>query len=208
MSKIFRRSRLKHRGLIPPTCSECGHLLGLLKGGFGCPGCERKKREKAMVDQKQIKVPEGMLAAALDATTGGLSIPESSILTCKTALEAALLWQRGHAPVPTKEQSQAIYEAVSKPDSSTWINPDTGCMTEFAAEWIRHMYDAPELEAPPEENFDNVFMFGAILERPATTADNPSYRETVRGLRETVTCVRAEAYAKLLAAYHRIQQSK
>jgi hypothetical protein len=53
--------------------------------------------------------------------------------------------------------------------------------------------------------FDNVFMFGAILERPATAADEPiSEREKQQGIRETVTCVRAEDYSRLLKAYREL----
>ena len=51
MSRIFRRGRdgIARIGRpIPPTCSECGYLLGLTKNGVGCPSCERKKREQTM----------------------------------------------------------------------------------------------------------------------------------------------------------------
>ena len=54
-------------------------------------------------------------------------------------------------------------------------------------------------------DFANVFMFGAILERPATAKDEPvSEREKQQGIRENVICVRAEDYSRLLKAYQEL----
>jgi hypothetical protein len=55
------------------------------------------------------------------------------------------------------------------------------------------------------EIFAPVPMFCAILERPATAADEPiSEREKQQGIRENVTCVRAEDYSRLLKAYREL----
>ena len=71
----------------------------------------------------------------------------------------------------------------------------------FARNYLRRLFTISGAEE--NDDFSNVYMFGAVLERPATTTDDPSEREKVQGIRETVTCVRAEDYSKLLAAYRR-----
>ena len=59
------------------------------------------------------------------------------------------------------------------------------------------------------DGFYSVYMFVATLERPACANDEPvSEREKSQGIRETVTCVRAEDYSRLLAAYSELAQGR
>ena len=73
----------------------------------------------------------------------------------------------------------------------------------FARHYLWRLFTISGVEK--SDDFSSVYMFGAVLERPATTADNPSEREKVQGIRETVTCVRAEDYSKLLTAYRQVR---
>jgi hypothetical protein len=91
----------------------------------------------------KIKVPEGMLEAGMRGLVGKPSCREP-IESARDLLEAALLWQRENAPVPTREQ---LLEFNAK---LTMADGPMGRFAEFASWWIRRMYDAPEPEAPSE----------------------------------------------------------
>ncbi len=87
-----------------------------------------------------IKVPEGMIEAALNCDYGSMDGADREQV--KGILEAALLWQRENAPVPTKEQVEKI--AADFNMQKCWSTVTWG--ERIAAEWIRRMYDAPEAE--------------------------------------------------------------
>ena len=92
---------------------------------------------------KRVAVPEGMLKAAMESREKAIGkVGGWSEEMCRPVLEAALLYQREHPPVPTNEQAAEIlnkafvYIAGSK-NQFQWA----------AREWVRCMYDAP---AEPE----------------------------------------------------------
>lgn len=91
------------------------------------------------MSETKINVPDGMYQAALKFQDSGIQ--------CSAALEAALLWQRENAPVPTpKVIRELIAPTFGIPADD--INANMTVAGEVAArEWSRRMYDAPEPEA-------------------------------------------------------------
>lgn len=82
--------------------------------------------------EKKIKVPEGMLQAARQATKGWDFCPE--------ALEAALRWLSSNPIAPTQSQANDLANAYRGAEPY-------GCATQYAiAEWQRRMLLAPEPE--------------------------------------------------------------
>jgi hypothetical protein len=81
---------------------------------------------------------------AVVAARGGLPSREwldSAIVPIRQTLEAALLWQRDNAPVPSVEQMRSIRADVSF---------TMGDHRMLCAEWIKRMYDAPDPKVPDE----------------------------------------------------------
>ena len=95
------------------------------------------------MSETKIQVPYGMLKAAMESREKAIGkVGGWSEGMCRPVLEAALLYQREHQPVPTDEQAAEI---LNKAYADT-----AGSKAQFqwaAREWIRRMYDAPEPEA-------------------------------------------------------------
>ena len=85
-----------------------------------------------------MKVPQGMLRAVEIASHADKTFFDAG--DAEPILEAALLYQRQHLPVPTLEQAECAYNGFNGPHATTIQH----CMTE----WVRRMYDAPEPEVP------------------------------------------------------------
>lgn len=113
------------------------------------------------MSETKIKVPEGMLEAAVDASmlrwedandgyrksSMGVEAEKQLRRNLPAVIEAALLWQQENAPVPTEDQLgdlQNKYHALPEQGAGVvwpiWI----------CGEWIRRMYDAPQPEVPSE----------------------------------------------------------
>lgn len=100
-----------------------------------------------MSDTK-IKVPEGMLEAAFAALGDGEK--KGSPPAYGAFLEAALLWQRNNAPMPTESQIGEMIEAHRR-DVNLWNRFGSGDSYAYHCwAWIRRMYDAPEIEPSPD----------------------------------------------------------
>jgi len=89
------------------------------------------------VSEVKINVPEGMLNVAMDSAAKN----NVSLLTLEqkmyAVLEAALLWQRENAPVPSIDDCIELEPRIGSSE-----------LQDFARAWIRRMYDAPELGIP------------------------------------------------------------
>jgi hypothetical protein len=134
---------------------------------------------------RQIKVPEEMFAA-------GIAVLEDSE-------------KRGDPPAYWAFLRGALRWLVADLEKSKCQETGSSLAQGYnnAIHNICRMFLASEPEVFAHDDFNNVFMFGATVERPATAKDAPlSEREKQYGIRETVTCVRAEDYSRLLAAYH------
>ena len=92
------------------------------------------------MSETKIQVPYGMLKAAMESREKAIGkVGGWSEEMCRPVLEAALLYQREHPPVPTDEQAAEI---LNKAYADT-----AGSKAQFqwaAREWVRRMYDAPE----------------------------------------------------------------
>lgn len=90
-------------------------------------------------------VPEGMLKAALAANPP----KDKYAMSFENVIEAALLWQRDNAPVPTGRQIQEMSDGMNA-QGDHYHSTETYC-----ADWIRRMYDAPE----PDPMFEQKEVF-------------------------------------------------
>lgn len=88
---------------------------------------------------EKIKVPEAMLAAALNATIDDFPKPYEGQIIIKKALEAALLWQRENPIRPTIKQCEELQENVG-------IDIGTARVNALVTAWQTMMYNAPEPE--------------------------------------------------------------
>lgn len=90
------------------------------------------------MSETKIKVPEGMLKAipwdARKVQHGTTVVGDNHVIPI---LEAAILWQRDNAPVPTSRQIQAMS------DSLTAQGDDYHGTEAYCAEWVRCMYGVP-----------------------------------------------------------------
>lgn len=141
----------------------------------------------------------------------------------------AIEWQRRmyDAPKSDSDPSTESMQKLSEQDLVEWIHQmqdelrraETACLgihlpIQNIPQSLLDLREIEEHNARCEEflkrdreakAFDGVFRFSAILERPATKADEPiSEREKQQGIRENVTCVRAEDYSRLLVAYQEL----
>jgi hypothetical protein len=141
------------RGGLRPGESPAIYLergpIRITHGGTKCAEEELRK----MSEQKKIKVPDGMLTAAVDASmlrwedandgyrksSMGVEAEEQLRRNLPAVLEAALLWQLENAPVPTDEQIKTMFCDANPRIVRGWI-----------VEWIRRMYDISEPEVPQE----------------------------------------------------------
>jgi hypothetical protein len=102
------------------------------------------------ISDTQIKVPEGMLKAALKASEYISYEREKKIMqwypqSVVPMLEEALRWQKENPPVPTAEQWSAL---LSEPE--LWGGTAIVYGIRCAVAWVRRMYDEPEPEVPEE----------------------------------------------------------
>ena len=128
---------------------------------------------------KRVAVPEGMLKAAMESREKAIGkVGGWSEEMCRPVLEAALLYQREHPPVPTDEQAAEI---LNKAYADT-----AGSKAQFqwaAREWFRIAYDAPaEPEIP-------------LAIREMQKIHLPSVRDQA-DLDRLVTALICEAYAR------------
>jgi hypothetical protein len=95
-----------------------------------------------------LKVPEGMLKAAIDAAWRSADVSVEHVTPyVQVGIEAALRWQKDNAPRPSIPQAQDILKGGSWQVMST--TPQ-----QFAVAcqgWVRRMYDDPEPEVPEDE---------------------------------------------------------
>lgn len=94
------------------------------------------KLKGTAMSEKKIKVPEGMLKAAREATR--------QWLLTEVALEAALRWLSENPIVPTDEQYSDLSAELVK------YNYSLPSMKFAAIEWQRRMFLASEPEIPEE----------------------------------------------------------
>ena len=87
-------------------------------------------------------VPEEGLKEAIAASDDYLRDNQSRDVHAKVILEAFIAWQSENPPVPTEKQwSEVQFSVASRP---------IDYQRDFAVEWIRRMYLAPEPEVPEE----------------------------------------------------------
>jgi NAD-specific glutamate dehydrogenase len=95
------------------------------------------------MSDKKIKVPDEMLEAAMRECRKGTTVYH----TCRSALEAALLWLSENPSQPDEEQMDELVSRYS------WLDKDS---VRFGArEWQRVMFLAPEPIQTPEERCSN-----------------------------------------------------
>ena len=95
------------------------------------------------MSETKMKIPDGMLEAARLAHMKYEQTDVGVFLTCRI-VEAALRWQRDNAPVPTVEQAQQIADIENRGAVNHAV------VKLYMVEWVRRMYDTPELEIPPK----------------------------------------------------------
>lgn len=98
-----------------------------------------------LVQKKKIKVPEGMLKAAIDAShQANRPCPEFAFEYYRPILEAALRWLSEHPSVPTDEQWKELVK-----DWERGRHPmEAPSMEDIYPLWASHMFTAPEPEVP------------------------------------------------------------
>ena len=89
------------------------------------------------MSETKIKVPEGMLKAAMLVTIG------VSRLEAEKTLEAAMWWLAENPIVPTPEQARELWKTAS-----AGILNEANRAAASAIEWQRRMFLAPEPEVP------------------------------------------------------------
>ena len=149
-------------------CKNCGYEAGHHSSSSGmCPTLDgttyyEAKEEvnftpkphfvftgwRAPKDPVRIKVPEGMLDAAMQASMeAGLGIGPSTEL--RVVLEAALRWQSKNTPHPTDKEFGELVVSCSSAEKwehlTEWMRAGMLCH-----EWVCRMYLAPEPEVPEE----------------------------------------------------------
>jgi len=118
----------------------------------------------------KIKVPEGMLEAAMRASLeAGLAIGPSTEL--RIPIEAALRWLSENPIEPSLEQSAILRDLACVVSAGYGTHdPTAAAAAAVAMEWQRRMFLAPEPEVPEEISIDAEILYQDTMHRKQAEA--------------------------------------